>query len=303
MVMAEARHKLMPPHARPDEGLRLSKAQVKSAPVEQLRAWAQQAQIDRAAPKKRRSTPQPAPTVARLRQLVQAECCSTLPRWERRLFRAMAAEREEEVSPTEAHTKWRLSEVELIELRSGRPYAPLLLVDVVAKARQKFGGEAAFLDRKHKVRASKASLIKARTAEAQKELQRWRRREPMDWAEHAHAFRQYTHYGLMPNPRVITTQLVMARRKAAVVAELDSRGLDEKLVYTVSMRGYWDLSWWDAKRTGVGLQEAISRLMTTEAIKRTRIEQVAHVLESQRVPAEARQFVRANLMQYTEALW
>jgi hypothetical protein len=55
----------------------------------------------------------------------------------------------------------------------------------------------------------------------------------------------------------------MARRKAAVVAELDSRGLDEKLVYTVSMRGYWDLSWWDAKRTGVGLQEAISRLMTT----------------------------------------
>jgi hypothetical protein len=185
-------------------------------------------------------------------------------------------------------------QVELIELRSGRPYAPLLLVDVVAKARQKFGGEAAFLDRKQwvlwmlwviggrvekgactaspcrphpthnpaypqpgnregarvlspltpgtgtksllhsaavaaaaavpkhsftpltnarpiafvhahaplllllhllhilsrsKVRASKASLIKARTAEAQKELQRWRRREPMDWAEHAHAFR------------------------------------------------------------------------------------------------------------------
>jgi hypothetical protein len=91
MVMAEARHKLMPPHARPDEGLRLSKAQVKSAPVEQLRAWAQQAQIDRAAPKKRRSTPQPAPTVARLRQLVQAECCSTLPRWERRLFRGELA--------------------------------------------------------------------------------------------------------------------------------------------------------------------------------------------------------------------
>jgi len=68
------------------DGLRLTASQVRKAPVEQLREWAAKAGIDRDTPRKPRYGKQERPTVERLRQIIAAQCVSSLPQWQRRLF-------------------------------------------------------------------------------------------------------------------------------------------------------------------------------------------------------------------------
>ncbi|KAI8473625.1 MAG: hypothetical protein J3K34DRAFT_518907 [Monoraphidium minutum] len=304
IVLEEARRKLAgaPPLPRV-EGLRLSRPQVEAADVEQLRGWAAAAHIDRAPGKKRRWEKVEEPTVARLRALVAAECCTSLPWWQRALFRRMAFERRALVTPTEARNKWRLSEVELVELRSAHGARALRLPHVVAKAAAKFGSEAAFLDRSCKVRATKAGLVKARTTEAQVALRRWRRHERLEWGEHAHAFRAYTHMGRGPSPDYIAAELVTKRRKLRAQRVLAAARDDPSLLASAPLRWWWDVKVWDLARDLGRLDEAVKiarDLARTEAARRS---QVDRAMAAEGTPTEAERAVRASLHSYLNPWW
>ncbi|GBF94907.1 hypothetical protein Rsub_08150 [Raphidocelis subcapitata] len=224
--------------------------------------------------------------------------------WPRSSCATAAAERTSSIAVTDAQKVWRLSQVDIAALigtpRPGTVHLPL--VDVVAKARERFGGSgAAFLDRSRKVSTPKSVSVKTRLAQA-KAVVESSAADGINWDEHGSAFRKFIVYGASEAEDPLTTvaRLVCGARRDYVKEWLSMYGFPADKIDDCILREWWQVHCWNVHSWSAPwgtVSVYLNAFQEAEAIRRARRRQLELILDGMGLEegCEARDYIETQL--------